>query len=94
MAGSGDLYIVDSEYMSMGGKLASHRNFLSEIIEDYLKIIDYLCQNNEGQYIESLKLYAAELRELPGKIVQGGANLKSDCQQFVQRIDEADEFLY
>jgi hypothetical protein len=89
-----DLYVVDSEYRSMGGKLESHRNFLSEVVEDYLRITDWLCAHNEGVYINKLRNYRMKFTELPKRIVEIGGYWKWDCEQFVESIDAADEFLY
>jgi hypothetical protein len=93
-AGVQDLYIVDGEYLSMGGKLESHRNFLSEVVEDYLKITEYLCAHNEGQYIEKLSGYRRKFADIPTKVIDVGACWKQDCEQYIEKVDEADEFLY
>jgi hypothetical protein len=94
ICGGGDLFVVDTEYLSMGGTLESHRNFLSEIIEDYLHVTAYLCENLSGAYIDSLRDYRSKFVGLPGKIVEAGSYWKWDCEQFVKDIDAADEFLY
>jgi hypothetical protein len=89
-----NLYIVDSEYGDAGSKLEGYRDFLGELIEDYLRITEYLCAHNQGRYIEKLKNYRNRFVELPGKIAEAGASWKQDCERFVEEIDIADEFLY
>jgi hypothetical protein len=89
-----DLYIVDSEFKNTGGKLASHRNFLSEIIEDYIKIADFLIGNQNGKYIKTLKVFVDSMREIPADIVETGEYFQSDCDNFILEINQADEYLY
>jgi len=93
-AQGGNLYIVDIELLDTGGKLASHRNFLSEVIEDYLHIMDYITSSQKGEAIQAIKDITDQLRNVPSSIVEAGMNYKLDCEQYVSDIDAADRFAF
>ena len=90
----GNLYIIDNELIDTGGKLASHRNFLSEVLESYIHIMDYLTDNLEGAAVSAIKRTINQLRSIPSDIVESGMNLQFDCGQYVSEVDEADRYLY
>jgi len=94
MAQVGNLYVDDEEFLGRGGELASHRNFFSEVLEEYIKIVDYLCDNIEGETARAIKELANSLRSVPSKIVSQGIYYQYDCEQFISEIDKADSFLY
>lgn len=94
MAGAGNLYIVDSEVLSTGEKLAFHCGFLREATEEYLSIIDYLTSTLSGFTKEALCELAESLREYPSRIGEPGGYYDGDCQKFLSEVDSEDSFLY
>ena len=87
-----DIYIVDEEFKGRGGELASHRNFFCEVLREYIGIMDFVCDNIEGETADALRSLVDRLRSKPDEIVSAGINYQSDCESFVSQIAELDSF--
>jgi hypothetical protein len=90
----GNLYIVDEEYYEAGRRLSQRKEFLKDAVSVYIQIADYICDNQQGKYVDKLKALVADLKPYPGKIEDACGYHQWDCTQYVDEIDSADQFLF
>jgi len=56
--------------------------------------MDSLTKDLERAAVDQLEAIIDTLRNVPSDIVSTGDSFQSDCNEFVEKIDEADSFLY
>jgi hypothetical protein len=91
----GDLIVDDSEVQTRGGDLASNRNHVKEMLDEYVVIIEKLLANGlEGDAAVALREKVGQVKPLGQRILNAGMQWENDCNKFVEAIDRADERLY
>jgi hypothetical protein len=91
----GDLIVEDDEVRIRGGDLASNRNHVKEILDEYVTIIEKLLGDGlEGEAATALREKVNLVKPLGQEILNIGMEWENDCKRFVEAIDVADERLY
>jgi hypothetical protein len=90
-----DLYIVDEEFLDTAQYLDQYRSDLYQCATDFLNILRYVCNNNSGQYIESIKdnIMNVIMPKL-NRFDSDTSGWHDDCTAFISTVDQADDVVY
>lgn len=91
-----DLIVTDDEYEGLGGALVAYGNALDEQVAEYLRVLDHICSNilDEGRAAENLQTFTSYAQVVSGAITRVSSSMQQKCTDFVQAIDDADEYIY
>jgi hypothetical protein len=95
MFNEGNLYIVDAEYVDTASSLDDSRDAIVGAIGQIYNSLEYLCQYEQGAYIETIKAKVLpKLLDLYNSVDGHTDMLQSEVGMFLDQIDADDKSLY
>ena len=95
MASENDLIVFDEEYSYAANEIKGYCDALSRMIDSYSKGVNNILENaiRDEDITSRLQNIVSGVEALKVQIEALGSLAASDCTQYVEKIDAADQFL-
>ena len=91
-----DIIISDDFVDGAGQFISTETQKIEETLTSYLRIMQSVSETGimEGDTAEALKIFIAAAARLQGVFSNLGSCTKRACTNFIEKVDDADEYLY
>lgn len=90
-----ELKIKDSEFLSGENTLLQLLNHASYLLSQYFRILDSLPDGfKDDKILNKIRYMQNSVEQLNNELIDIQSNLSQKANQFIGKVDEADNFLY